>query len=326
MTFTLPGTDTITKAVELASRAPSLHNTQPWRWRYDRTDLKLYADPVRLLPDTDPTGRELILSCGAALHHFQAAMAGLGVRCLVERLPNPNDPHFLARIEFAAGAFVTDAEFARLDAMQRRYSDRRPLSPPSGWMEFEQIVRHNLGSAVDLTVVPDELRNALERASSLAEGMRRYDSGYHAELSWWAGQTFGSVGIPRDALASPVESDRVAIGRRFPLNETEERRVDIADDRATVVILSTESDTGLDFLRCGEALSVLLLEATMAGYATCPMTHLIELPSTRLVVQHLVPGDLLPQVLVRIGAAPDAGMRKSTTPRRAVSKILDIAK
>lgn len=323
MTLTLPGADTITKAVELASRAPSLHNTQPWRWHYDRTGLKLYADTHRLLQDTDPSGRELILSCGAALDHLRAAMAGMGFKSVVERFPNPNDPHFLARIEFTRSIFVTDSERARVEAMARRYSDRLPLLAPRGWTEFEPLLRQALGQEVELTVVPEELRSSLERASTLVEGLRRYDERYHSELDWWTGQAFGSVGIPRDNLATQEESERVAMGRQFPRKDNAESRTAVTEDRSTVVILSTDTDTRQDLLRCGEALSIVLLEATMAGFATCTLTHLIELPSTRGVVQKLVPDNLRPQVLVRIGAAREDGV-PALTPRRAVHKILEI--
>ncbi|MCE5291497.1 MAG: hypothetical protein LLG14_19970 [Nocardiaceae bacterium] len=323
MTLTLPSADTITEAVRSASRAPSLHNTQPWRWHYDRTGLKLYADPYRLLPDTDPAGREMILSCGATLHHLQAAMTGLGFTSIVERFPNPNDPDFLARIEFTRSVFITDAQRERLEAIACRYSDRLPLEAPPRWAQFEQRLRSTLGDDVELVVVPDDLRDALEQASSLVAGLRRYDSRYQSELDWWTGQSFGSVGIPRENLASADEGERVAVGRQFPRKDNVQRRADVAQDRSTVVILSTDTDTKEDFLRCGEALSNVLLEATMAGYATCTLTHLIELPSTRGVVQKLVGDNRYPQVLVRIGAAPDTG-HPAPTPRRDVHKILEI--
>ena len=72
---------TMRAALELALRAPSLHNSQPWRWRLDGTTAYLYLDSTRRLPATDPHARELVISCGAALHHLQVALAAA-----VERL------------------------------------------------------------------------------------------------------------------------------------------------------------------------------------------------------------------------------------------------
>jgi nitroreductase len=64
--------------LERAVRAPSVHNTQPWRWRVNGTQVDLLADYNRQLVYADPARRDLMISCGAALHHFQVAAAGLG--------------------------------------------------------------------------------------------------------------------------------------------------------------------------------------------------------------------------------------------------------
>jgi hypothetical protein len=57
----------LTSIVELACRAPSLHNSQPWRWVLDDSALHLFADHTRIGHRTDSAGREVILSCGVAL-------------------------------------------------------------------------------------------------------------------------------------------------------------------------------------------------------------------------------------------------------------------
>jgi len=89
MNARFPDTGTVRTVLALAARAPSVHNTQPWRWRVDAESLHLYADASRQLPNTDPDGRDLILSCGAALHHCVVALAAArnGVTlCKVEDL------------------------------------------------------------------------------------------------------------------------------------------------------------------------------------------------------------------------------------------------
>ncbi|CAM3965613.1 Acg family FMN-binding oxidoreductase [Smaragdicoccus niigatensis] len=326
MTVTLPRTDIITKAVALASRAPSLHNSQPWRWRFDRDGLKLYADPERLISATDSAGRELILSCGGALHHLRAAMASMGYRSFVERFPNPNDPRFLARVEFVRSGYVTDAERDRIEAIKLRRSDRSPFAPPAGWSTFETVLRHTLGNSVLMTVMPANVRADLERASSLAGSMRRYDSKYHSELHWWTGHVHDREGVPPQMLPSAETSAKVPIGRAFPvLDDAQPADPESGADGAVIVALSTDTDNLPDILRCGEAMSVVLLEATMAGYATCTVTHVVELSSSRFIVQKLVGGNVLPQVLIRIGAPPAGGLQPSLTPRRSVEEILEIA-
>src|SRR3954452_17728996 len=85
--------------IALANRAPSVHNSQPWRWRITPSSIHLFADPGRTLPATDPEGRALRLSCGAALHHLQVACLAAGLGSAVHRLPDPNQPMHLAEIE-----------------------------------------------------------------------------------------------------------------------------------------------------------------------------------------------------------------------------------
>ena len=73
----------------MATRAPSIHNSQPWLWRMGPHGLELHADPTRRLPRTDPVGRDQVISCGAALHHLLVALAANGQGARVHRLPDP---------------------------------------------------------------------------------------------------------------------------------------------------------------------------------------------------------------------------------------------
>src|SRR5678815_5003933 len=75
------------RIIELACRAPSVHNTQPWRWRIRGAELELHADRSRQLQVGDPQGRNLVISCGAALHHAQVAAGALGWEARVDRVP-----------------------------------------------------------------------------------------------------------------------------------------------------------------------------------------------------------------------------------------------
>ena len=88
----IPDTDVVRTAVELACRAPSVHNSQPWLWRYDAGRLDLHADPSRLLVAADPRGRQLLISCGAALHHLTVALTALRWHTHITLLPDPAHP------------------------------------------------------------------------------------------------------------------------------------------------------------------------------------------------------------------------------------------
>ncbi|WP_190812909.1 hypothetical protein [Saccharopolyspora pogona] len=56
---TVPSQETMRSALALACRAPSVHNSQPWRWKLAEHSVHLYLDRSRLLGVIDPTGREM---------------------------------------------------------------------------------------------------------------------------------------------------------------------------------------------------------------------------------------------------------------------------
>jgi hypothetical protein len=174
-----------------------------------------------------------------------------------------------------------------------------------------------------LDVIADELRPELAEASHRTESLRLYDSSYHTELEWWTGHFETIDGIPAASLVSAAESDRVDIGRAFPAGCDSERRAGIPEDDSTVLVISTDGDTRIDAFRSGEVLSAVLLECTLAGLATCTLTHLIELSSSRRIVGILTGREAMPQLLIRVGEAPAMAEMPPMTPRRPRHEILD---
>jgi hypothetical protein len=231
----------------------------------------------------------------------------------------------LASLEFSPLEFVTDAQRNRTEAILQRRTDRLPLGRPTYWASFEPVLRSSVDESVAmLDVLSDDVRPQLVEASQLTEALRRDDASYHAELQWWTSPFALSEGVPPDALASDSEQQRVDVARDFPSRSHLDRRVDVAVDWSKVLVLSTAEDTRTDILRCGEALSIVLLECTMAGMATCTLTHLIELRDSRDIVRTLIGGRGEPQVLIRVGIAPPMEDLPAATPRRPLDDVLEI--
>lgn len=324
MPATMVETEVIKDAVRLACRAPSLHNTQPWQWIVDGSQLRLFLDPSRIM-GSDRSGREALISCGAALDHLRVAMGAAGWQSHVDRFPNPDDPNHLASIEFTPVDCVTDADRRRADTILLRRTDRLPFDGPMHWKSVEPVLRNAVdGDAVLLDVMPDEMHSCLAEASQLAKSLRLYDSRYHAELGWWTASFEATEGIPYSALVSAAESDRVEVGRAFPVTHQSERRAEVPKDNSTILLLSTEDDSRAAALASGEALSAVLLECTMAGLATCPVTHITEVRVTRELVEACLEHDSVPQVLIRVGVAPAMEEVPPPTPRRPLNEVLRV--
>ena len=315
--------DVLRAAVQLACRAPSLHNSQPWQWVAQDTRLHLYVDNSRILYSTDKSGREALISCGAVLDHLRVAMAAAGWTANIDRFPNPNNLEHVASFYFSPMSLVTDADRRRADAIRRRRTDRLPFAAPNNWKSLEPVLRNAVNAAtVHLDVIADELRPELARASRLTESLREYDSYYHIELDWWTNHFENSDGIPSSSLISATESDQVDVGRPFPDSPHTRRRAYMGHDQSTVLVLSTDEDTRDDSVRSGEALSAVLLECTLAGMATCTLTHLTELWSSRNLIGGLTGRTAMQQVLIRVGGAPVLGEVPPITPRRPLGEVM----
>lgn len=315
-----PDMSTIRAALEMACRAPSVHNTQPWRWVIGDRSVHLFADKTRTLPVIDRTGRELTISCGAALHHARVAFRAFGWRPDVHRLPNPADLNHLAAIELTAMPRVDQRMIALMSASVARRADRRPFLPdrlPT------PLLNQLLGAAIAERVTVAAVREPAQRRETMtalahADSVQRQSPMYQAELAEWSGVRLGSLsGVP----ARNLPHGGAPVGRTFGHGELE--MPPPLDDGATLFLLSTEADDVSAWLRTGEALSALLLSATKSGLASCPLSQVAEVRTARDLVRHLVLGGRgEPQVVVRIGWPATATYPGPATPRRSLDDVL----
>lgn len=152
MTATTPDHRTVFAAVELANRAPSVRDAQPWRWLVGNRSVHLMADHARRLSATD-----LLLSCGAALHHLRVAFAALGWETVVHRIPNEHDLDHLAAVEPHPGV-PTDVALA--GAITRRRPDRRRFTSwevPADHLDLLTRTAANAGARLAPVADDDEL-------------------------------------------------------------------------------------------------------------------------------------------------------------------------
>lgn len=311
----------IANAIELACRAPSLHNSQPWRWMIGRTTVELHADRGRVIRSADSSGREALIACGTALDHFRVAMAAAGWNTTVTTFPDPDRLDHVATVGIASRGSVTPRLRERADAILRRRTDRLPLRAPDE--PLDPVLPSASGEAVVVDILAAEAHAELAEASRLTESLRTNDDLYHRELQWWTAPFRLSEGVPPSALVSESERRRVGVNRSFRPSGHLDRRSGTEHDQADIVVLSTPTDTREDALACGQALSRLLLDLTAAGLATCTMTHLTELEAGRDVIRRLTGRDVVPQVLIRVGKAPTIEDTPAPTPRRPAREVIE---
>jgi hypothetical protein len=308
-------TSALVDAVTVAGRAPSIHNTQPWHWRVRGPVADLWADTRRQLHVTDPDRRLLVLSCGAALHHAQVALAAAGVAFDLALMPSPNEPLHLARITHTgAGANAADATRLRNSIAARR-TDRRALTdepvPAAAFDAFRGVAeRFDIGLEALNRHQVVELAGAVARAQRdelHAEAARR-------ELDMLMGiDPTEPVGIPdanipqRPTILTVPMRDFGHVGT-LPID-------DYHDYVATYAILHALDDNPVGWLHAGQALSAVWLDATEFNIAVLPLSLAVEQPVTRQMLDHMIGPDRHAQITLRLGISDGAQPTAPATPR-----------
>lgn len=307
----VPDADTVRVAVALAVRAPSVRNTQPWRWRVGEETMHLYADPARMPADADPDQRDLLLSCGAALHHLRIGFGALGWSTVVRRLPDADDINQLAAVDFVPHR-ATAADIAMSSAIARRFTDRRPYS--------------------DRVVPSGHIGLIAERAAALGAVIRHVHGETRSELADAVRRTSGDpvyladpLDVGRPAVAADIiartgfqpEPDGDHPGRGCVSQVLAYRTQDV--DAAELLVVGTPSDDRMSRLRAGEAISAALLTATNIGLATCVLTEPLTIPHVRYDILH---DCSYPHAVIRVGWPPHGVELLPTTPRRTVEDVV----
>jgi nitroreductase len=315
-------TEQVRSVLEAAIAAPSLHNSQPWRFRCTSDAIELYADLARELPAADPDHRELMLACGAALLNLRLAVRALGNYPDTRLCPDPLRPELVAvvRPEGTLRPTPTDRELAA--AIPRRRTNRRPFDPT----EVPTPLRHQLRRAAEAehawlaSLAPHQLpmlRALAERAYHDQQG----DRGFRAEWAHWTGRKESIVdGVPARSGGPLPEPQDDWVLRDFSGGQAA-RRVPGKDfePRPLIAVVGSFHDQPLARLQAGQAMQRVLLTATAHGLAASFLSHVVEVAQTRLELRLLIGGGLWPQAVLRVGY----GSPVPPTPRRAIDDVLD---
>jgi hypothetical protein len=315
--------ETIDRIIELACRAPSVHNTQPWRWRVRDSRVDLYADFSRQLVYADPGRRDLLISCGAAVHHFVAAAAALGWHAKVRRAPDAADERFLASIALQPRPAPGDVPQV-IEAILARRTDRRHFGswpvPDERLASLAEVGRGR--GALLIPVVDEMVRARLVSLTHRADEIQRRKPAYlrelTASLTYWADQGVPVGHVPSEA----VMADEQAFNQRFPHGVLSDPSDEDAPSAEGVLLLCTSSDDVVSRLRAGEALSAVWLQATLDGMLLVPHSQALEVEQTRRELQEDVLDDTAcAQLVLRVGWPPSARKPLAATPRRDLEDV-----
>jgi nitroreductase len=318
-------TAVLTQAATAAGRAPSIHNTQPWRWRIGGTVADLYADTGRWLRVGDPDRRMLTISCGAALHHARVALAATGTAVTVDLLPTVDDFNHLARVTVTGHVPTTDAARAVYDAIGARRTDRRPLlDVPLTDSTLRDLRRAAETYDVGFHLLGGDEVAALAAGTEQAGRVSRTDPAARTELDAWVGDEHrpAYAGIPPENL--PNRTPPTLVPARDFGHVGTLATAGGHDSAATYVILYGRDDTPVSWLRAGEALSAIWLAATERDIAVLPLSAAVEHQTTRSLLERILAGRGHPAIAVRLGTSNPNQPVVPPTPRLPATATIDV--
>ena len=321
-----PQSRALSQAAVAALGAPSLLNTQPWRWRIGGDAAELWTDRVRQVSSIDPDGRLLTLACGVALHYAATALAAMGWKAHVDYQPDADEPDLLARIRVDGEQAPATSAVRLFRAMAIRRSDRRPFAdrpvPDQLLGQLRDAAEH---FGVHLHVARPSDMVYFTVAAGRAASVELADSRYRADLVSWVGRERPSgdgvpvnTTVPAQARPVPMRDFR-ATG---PETSTIHEQSVVVDRYARYLVLFADGDQPLDWIHAGEALSATLLTATAAGLASSMMSDLIEVGSARETLRQTLGGIGWPMIVVRIGYRDSNAAPVGTAPRRPAADVI----
>lgn len=309
--------------VEQACRAPSVHNTQPWQFTFDGHRFELYADTARGLTAADPDGRELVLSCGAALYNLRVALRKLGYRGIVTLLPNRSQPRLLASVEVAESSPAGAAERRAYAALTRRHTHRGPFDDRVLTAEMTALLHQAAteeGGHLIYIYDPGQRRRVLQLARA-AQRAQAADERVAAELATWTPS-------PGSARRDGVPASAYSVDPRLSPDDLPPRDFDqlrgfgglAPHDPApgVLAVLASATDVQQDWLRAGQALERVLLAAAEQWAFAALHSAVTEVPNLRAELRRELCTSAHPQLLLRFGYSADA----TITPRRPVDDVL----
>lgn len=321
----------VTSVVEVARRAPSIHNTQPWRWVLRGQEVEVRADRDRQLHVADPDGHSLLISCGAALTLTEIAMHAQGWQIDTQRWPVAGDRDLLARIRVTARGARDPQSVAQAEAAQRRRSERRPFGDGALSGSIIEQLRHAAAGPGVFAHFPSRADEMLDVAVAIshADRSQRDDPAYAAEMARWVraadepAEGVPVTSVPHVPAGEPRHTDIPL--RDFEIGMSGAQLIDTSvDERPLIAVIFTPSDSEEEQLRAGEAMMRLMIAAELAGISSCALSQSIDMLAFRERLRTLMAWTDNPQMMLRLGHRP-VGEPAPLAPRRPVGDVLTVA-
>lgn len=306
-----------------ASKAPSGHNTQPWRFRIADDQITVLPDFESALPIVDKDNRELFISLGCAVENLCIAASELGYETEV-----------LERGVTGITVKLLKAHVSMKDPLFR-YIEKRQTN--RSIYDGNKITGTILGQLQSMRTESHTQLYFAEINTSLADTIAEYilkgneyqmsDMAFKNELLSWmrfnrkqietspdglSYLVFGNPPLPQ-LLAKPIVN---LFLKPDVQNKSDKKKI---QSSSHFVICTTRQNTIEEWIDLGRTLQRFLLKATACGIACAFVNQPCEITAFAAELREILPiHKEYPTLLLRIGYAGPLPY----SPRKAVETLL----
>lgn len=312
-------------ALKYAILAPSAWNIQPWKFAIGDNYIDVFEDNERVQNERDPQGRELLVSCGAAIFNLRLAMHHYGLGAQAKYFPSADNKNHLVRLTVSPDS-QDNLPSELLACCAKRHSYRRPFDSQRLSEDLVQQLKRAANDEGARFIPATTTSTQLALSGMVAEGDRDLGANEAARkeyASWMRTGDNKGDGVPGYALGfGALESLFAPVTRRMfnYMDENAQKDRELAIAAPCVGTVATEADNEAAWLQAGQAMERLLLVGVANGLQASVLNQPISVSELRERLRTLLCIKTgWPQVVLRLGYT-SADIKP--TPRRGLDEVI----
>ncbi len=310
-------TDKLKFLVNYAVLAPSLHNSQPWKFAVRADEIRILADPTRQLKVADSDARELYISIGCAIENLLIAATYFGLYTSVTYFPDAHDELLVASVSFTEGAGAPSlADQERFLAIGLRHTNRQTYAnKPLTENDLQRLGASVREPDVALQVSDDtHLKLAVNALVVSADITQFADPNYRDELNNWIQQ--GEFGYRWLISRMGQLATTYLASHHKPIKP----EADIVINAPLLALITTHADDRCSQVKAGQVFERLALQATTLNIGIQPLSQIVQVHELKPELLRLFEAATeFPQMVFRLGYTDIA---TDETSRKAVDAVV----
>ncbi len=313
--------------IDYAAKAPSGHNSQPWKFTLDGDTIAIHPDFSCALPVVDPDHRELFISLGCATQNMMIAATHFGYQCHWEIKQKPQGSYSIVTTFNESPAIAKEKGFAFIDKRQTNRSVYNGKSVDNKIVAALQTMADDKRIGIYAFQNGEAHFETLKAAILEGNTIQMNDAAFKEELLAWIRFNQREVnklqnGLTYKVMGAPAMPKFIgkAIVKSF-LTPKKQNRADTAkiDSSSHFVLLTTKNNTVQEWIALGMTLQKLLLRLTELSIACAYLNPPCELKALAEQLQNQLPiNGEYSSILLRIGYAETVPF----SPRKDIEKII----